>query len=367
MVAHPRCLILLIVSLVLPVYAQEGGDASEPKEFSVNCGNYFTYGQFDEAVIRGGPPPDGIPPIEQPGYESVDDASVWLHPEDRVFVVEGSRGVLIFPQLIMVRHEVVNGSFNGRPGSFTYCPLVGVAIGYYTDFGDAHTTFGTSGNLVNANLVMYDRQTSSYWPQILGEAINGDYRGAKLEAFPVYWTQWAQAEAAYPDATVLSRNSGFPYKYNFDPYGDYIGERGFYYNERLWPGIMNTDDRLHPKRPVIGIKTSCGRAAIVKDHLGPARPVLNIDVANAPVVAFYDAALGTVRTFSRIHGDTVLEFSQNDGKTVDQNTGTVWNHKGQAISGQWSGAQLKIIESMESFWFAWIAFYPDSLLIGAPN
>ena len=124
---------------------------------------------------------------------------------------------------------------------------------------------------------------------------------------------------------------------------------------------MNRDDRLHHTRTEIGSTTPGGRAAIVKDHLGPARPVLNIDVANAPVVAFYDAALGTVRTFSRIHGDTVLEFAQNNGKTVDQNTGTVWNHKGQAISGQWSGAQLKPTDSLESFWCAWIVFYPASL------
>lgn len=367
MVAHPRCLILLIVSLVLPVYAQQGGNASEPAEFSVNCRNYFGYGQFDEAVISGGPPPDGIPPIEEPGHESVADASLWLDPEDRVFVVEDSRGMLIIPQPIMVLHEVQNGLFNGRPGSFTYCPLVGVAIGFYTDFKDGRTTFGTSGGLLNANLVLYDRQTSSFWPQILGEAINGGSVGTKLETFPVYWSQWAQAKAAYPDAKVLSRDSGFSWKYNFDPYGDYIDERGHYFNERTWPGIMNTDDRLHPKRQVIGIKTSCGRAALVKDHLGPARPFLNIDVANAPVVAFYDAVLGTVRTFSRIHGDTVLEFSQNNGEIVDQITGTVWNYRGQAVSGQWRGAQLKTIESMESFWFGWIAFYPDSLLIGASN
>jgi hypothetical protein len=360
MVAHPRCLILLIVSLVLPVYAQ-------PTEFSVNCRNYFAYGEFDEAVISGGPPPDGIPPIEEPGHESVADASLWLKPETRVFVVEDSRGAFIFPQPIMVLHEVLNGVFNGRPGTFTYCPLAGSAIGYYTDFTEPHTTLGTSGRLLNGALVMYDRQSSSYWPQILGEAINGDYRGTKLESFPVFWTQWAQAEAAYPDAKVLSRDSGFSWRYNFDPYGDYIDERGHYFNERTWPALMNEDDRLHPKRSVIGIKTSCGRAAIVKDHLGPARPLLNIDVANAPVVAFYDAALGTVRTFSRIHDDTVLEFSVKNGKIEDQITGTVWNHKGQAISGQWSGAQLKSTESMESFWFTWIAYYPDTVLIGASN
>jgi hypothetical protein len=323
----------------------------------------FSDDQFLENAVGGGPLPDGIPPHENPIYESVASAGEWLHERDPVFVVESQEGVRLYPQPIMVWHEIVNSRFNGRASALTYCPLVGVAIGYYTDFNEPDTTFGTSGKLVNNNLIMYDRQTGSYWPQILGEAITGPSHAFRLEAFPVYWAQWADAATAYPDAEVLSRDTGFFKPYGFDPYGDYPGERGYYFTDRLLFSNMHEDDRLGLKQPIIGIKTSCGTAALPKNSLSTDQPFLNLTVADAPVVVFYDEALDTVRSFSRVHAGTVLTFASRDGDFVDLNSGSVWTKEGKAVSGRWADSQLNWIESMESFWFAWIAFYPETQFI----
>jgi len=316
-----------------------------------------------ENAVGGGPLPDGIPPTENPVYESVAAAGTWLNDKDPVFVVESQEGVRLYPQPIMVWHEIVNSRFNGRAGSLTYCPLVGVAIGYYSDFNETDTTFGTSGKLVNNNLIMYDRQTRSYWPQILGEAITGPLHTLELEAFPAYWAEWADAAQAYPNAEVLSRDTGFFKPYGRDPYGDYPGERGYYFSDTLLFSAMHDDDRLPRKQPIIGLKTACGTAALPKNSLNEDQPALNLTVADAPVVAFYDEALDTIRPFSRIHAGTVLTFASRDGNFIDLNTESIWTKNGQALSGKWAGAQLKWIESMESFWSAWIAFYPETELI----
>ena len=45
-------------------------------------------------------------------------------------------------------------------------------------------TFGVSGKLYKAALVMYDRQTESLWSQLKGEAIAGPMTGAKLAVLP---------------------------------------------------------------------------------------------------------------------------------------------------------------------------------------
>ncbi len=173
------------------------------------------------------------------------------------------------------------------------------------------------------------------------------------------------AAKAYPDAEVLSRNTGFFKPYGRDPYGDYPGERGYYFSDRLLFSSMHEDERLPRKQPVIGMKTACGTAALPKNSLGADLPVVNFTVADAPVVVFYDAALNTLRPFSRISAGTVLTFAWRDGNFIDLNTESVWTKNGQALSGKWAGTQLSWIESMESFWSAWIAFYPETQLISA--
>ncbi|MCP4610281.1 MAG: DUF3179 domain-containing protein [Planctomycetes bacterium] len=360
--------LITVVSLIMvcffSIFSWSSGQADTHDLFTpCKDSSLFSDEEFFENAVGGGPLPDGIPPHENPTYESVASASEWLDESDRVFVVESQEGVRLYPQPIMVWHEIVNSRFNGRAGALTYCPLVGVAIGYYTDFNEPETTFGTSGKLVNNNLIMYDRQTGSYWPQILGEAITGPLSTLKLEAFPVYWAQWADAAKAYPDAEVLSRDTGFFKPYGFDPYGNYPGERGYYFTDRLLFSLMHVDGQLGLKELIIGIKTACGMAALPKNSLTMERPVLNLTVADAPVVVFYDEALDTVRTFSRVSGDTVLTFALRDGNFIDLNSGSVWTKDGHAISGKWAGSQLNWIESMESFWFAWIAFYPETQFI----
>lgn len=103
---------------------------------------------------------------------------------------------------------------------------------------------------------MYDRQAGSYWPQILGEAINGPFRSTIFEAFSVYWATWENAVATYPDAEVLSRQTGFSKPYGRDPYGDYTTERGYYFTDELLFSLMNWDNHLDLKQQVIGLKTS---------------------------------------------------------------------------------------------------------------
>jgi len=44
--------------------------------------------------------------------------------------------------------------------------------------------FGTTGKLRNSDLVMYDRQTESWWQQILGEGIVGIMTGKQPTVIP---------------------------------------------------------------------------------------------------------------------------------------------------------------------------------------
>ena len=115
---------------------------------------------FEANIRSGGPPPDGIPPIESPTYVSIEEADGVLDDRDVVFLVDYSGEVLVYPQNILVWHEIVNEEIGGEKVSITYCPLTGSGIGFKGSLSAGGTTLGTSGKLLNSNLVMYDRKTN---------------------------------------------------------------------------------------------------------------------------------------------------------------------------------------------------------------
>ena len=143
--------------------------------------------ELNKNIVNTSLSKDDIHPLEDPVYISVENAN-FLEDADKVFIYEANDSVYIFPQMIMVWHEIVNEIIDGESVSITYCPLTGSVIGYEGNIGGHNdNTYGTSGNLLNSNLVMYDRNTDSTIPQIFGIAINNSLEGLELKTKPVYW------------------------------------------------------------------------------------------------------------------------------------------------------------------------------------
>ncbi|MCH8049281.1 DUF3179 domain-containing protein, partial [Patescibacteria group bacterium] len=195
--------------------------------------------EFARNIRSGGPPKDGIPPIDKPKYISIEDSETFLEDEDWVFITVFDDEIKMYPQKILVWHEIVNDTFGGQQGSVTYCPLTGTVIGFRGAIEGATTTFGTSGKLLNSNLVMYDRDSDSYWPQVLRTAVTAPRTGEVLTSFPAIWAQWKNAKAKYPNAQVLSKRTGFIRAYGVDPYGDYQDERSYYSRGGAFFPLMN--------------------------------------------------------------------------------------------------------------------------------
>src|SRR5919109_5363138 len=119
-------------------------------------------------LVSGGPPPDGIPPIDNPRFASAWEID-WVAPKEPMIVVDLKGETHIYPVQIMTWHEIVNDDVGEVPVTVTFCPLCNTAYAYKRPVIDGKlTTFGTSGKFYNSNLVMYDRATESYWPQALG-------------------------------------------------------------------------------------------------------------------------------------------------------------------------------------------------------
>lgn len=113
-------------------------------------------------------PPDGIPAIDDPSFVPVREVD-WLSERDPVIALQVGDVARAYPLQIMTWHEIVNDVVSGTPVAVSFCPLCNTAIAFERPRIDGEiATFGTSGKLINSNLLMYDRATESLWPQVTG-------------------------------------------------------------------------------------------------------------------------------------------------------------------------------------------------------
>jgi len=184
-------------------------------------------------IISGGPPKDGIPSIDDPAFVPVAEEDR-LAPQEPVIglVVKGEARA--YPLRILHWHEIVNDVIAGVPVAVTYCPLCNAAVVFDRRVDGQTLEFGTTGKLRHSDLVMYDRQTESWWQQFLGEAIVGEMTGTRLTVLPARLESWAQFKERAPHGKVLVPNNPRARPYGRNPYVGYDrSERPFLYRGDL--------------------------------------------------------------------------------------------------------------------------------------
>ncbi len=296
---------------------------------------------------------DCIPSIDDPRFQPADEAA-WLKPSDRVIGVEIDGQARAYPLRILNVHEVVNDRLGGRAIAVTYCPLCRSGLVFSRRVGDRTLSFGVSGKLLDANLVLYDRQTETYWSQIEGEAVVGPLVPTTLTLVPSTITTWEDWRRGHPDTQVLSRETGIYPKatYGNNPYAGYAN------NSQVGYGVGPVDDRLSPKTLVFGV-TVGGSAAAYPEAAVRSAGVINDEVGGEPVVVVEDPDDGGVSAFSRRIENETLTFRVGEEGLVDQH-GHRWSPDGVARSGPRAGARLDRLATHGVFWFAWSQFHPDT-------
>ncbi len=319
-----------------------------------------------DQIVSGGPPPDGIPPIDNPKFVSAANASSWLTDDyDSVIGIKLNGDVRAYPLQILVWHEIVNDMVGGVPVAITYCPLCYSTQAFVRQINGTTVQFGTSGKLYNNNLVMYDRLTKSLWSQVWGQAIAGDLTGHKLQRVPIDVTTWGAWRKLHPDTLVLSRQTGFNRDYSNDPYGTYYFTNGIYFP------LSRQDARLPQKTVVLGLGVAGSSKAYVVDSpfgqgssayklANSTSPLLLDSVGGQPVLLWQSGQV--VRFFSPLVKGILLTFTISNGTIVDSETQSTWNFDGVAVSGPLSGQSMTRYVSETGFWFAWAAFYPTTTI-----
>lgn len=209
------CLAALVFALASPAWAAPGAWEREWPDTDFSKASV----SFEE-ILSGGPPKDGIPSIDEPKFEPASEIAN-LSPRELVIRLRIGEEVRGYPLRILTWHEIVNDVVDGVPVAVTYCPLCNAAIVFDRRLGGQTLEFGTTGKLRKSDLVMYDRQTESWWQQFLGEAIVGELTGARLEMLPSRLESWESFRSAHPDAPVLVPNNPRLRSYGRNPYAGY--------------------------------------------------------------------------------------------------------------------------------------------------
>ena len=286
---------------------------------------------FDE-FQSGGPPKDGIPAVDEPRFVSVAEAD-FLEPREPVISLEVNGDARAYPIQILIWHEIANDVVGSVPVAVTFCPLCNTAIVFDRRLDGRTLDFGTTGNLRNSDLVMYDRQTESWWQQFGGEALVGELTGEKLEQLPSRIVAWEDFAREHADGKVLSRETGHSRAYGTNPYAGYDNVD----SPPFFPVRNSDDDRLPPKERVVLVERA-GEAVVVPFSVLRERKVVEIEVGGRELTVRWQPGVASSLDDSEVAG-------------------------GRDVGSAEVLENGRLVAFDQPFWFAVAAFRPDARIV----
>jgi hypothetical protein len=286
-------------------------------------------------IKSGGPPKDGIPAIDHPKFAPLagGEAAGWaaqIADNEPVIGLVIAGDARAYPLRILIWHEIVNDTVGGVPVAVTYCPLCNTALVFRRELDGRVYDFGTTGKLRNSDLVMYDRQTESWWQQFSGEAIVGELTGGVLKLVPSRLESFARFRERFPGGKVLVPSDPHLRPYGANPYVSYdaIG---------TWPFLYQ---------------------GVVPEGINPMERVVAVEVEPGKHEAW---SLELLRRQGEIRrGDVVLRWEPGQASALDVREIAKGRDVGNVVVQRRSGDRLEDIAYDLPFAFAFHAFRPNS-------
>ncbi len=181
-------------------------------------------------IMSGGPPKDGIPALNDPSFIAVSEESR-IGEREPVMAVEIDGEVpRAYPIRYLTWHEIINDQIGDVPVAVTFCPLCNSGLVFDRRVNGELRTFGVSGKLRNSDMVMFDRETESWWQQALGQGIVGEHTGDWLLQLPAWMESWEEFRTRNPQGLVMDEPN-WPRRYGRNPYVGYdTSRRPFLYS-----------------------------------------------------------------------------------------------------------------------------------------
>lgn len=185
-------------------------------------------------ILSGGPPKDGIPALSDPTFIAAGDETR-LDGREPVITLELGGAPRAYPIRYLTWHEIVNDVVDDVPVAVTFCPLCNSGMVFDRRVDEGTLEFGVSGKLRNSDMVMYDRQTDSWWQQAIGTGIVGHFNGRELVQLASWMESWEAYRTRNPDGLVMDEPA-WRRDYGRNPYVGYDGShRPFLFSGDLPP------------------------------------------------------------------------------------------------------------------------------------
>ncbi len=335
-----------------------------------------------DEIKSGGVPIDGIPPLDAEGATTLEArrsgeanfapvGDVDYEGQLPVAFIEVGGEARAYPLHILTWHEIVNDVVGGTPVAVTFCPLCNTVLAFDRDVDGDVLDFGVSGLLRHSDLVMWDRQTHSWWQQATGQGIAGEHASTQLRILGAGIISFEDFRNRFPDALVLTEDTGMGRTYGQNPYIGYdnIGSFPFLFDGEI-------DERLPAMERVVSLGDADEGLAVPFSLLQELH-IANVEVAATEAVVLWApgttsaldeleiaeaADIGSAIAYSPVVDGQRLTFEPGDepGTFRDAETGSTWNIGGEAIDGPLAGTAMEIVPHTNIFWFAWAAFVPDT-------
>jgi hypothetical protein len=267
-------------------------------------------------LVQGCDKPDCVPVLDMPRFLSVAQ-SEFLDDDDEVLLVDYKGIRKVYPIKIMRIHEIANDYFWNEPVAVAYCGLCATAVAFVAKVNGERARFGMTGLLHNSNMVMYDNLSYTLWGQVSGRGIVGPNTGVALKRLYVALLSWKQAKASYDDLQVLQQTPESRAQIGRKEYINYTR------TQKLWFPVAKKDSRLLQKAKVQGFIID-GQPVAITNNILLRKNSLQQTINERQIQI-------------TLHDNAVVEVTDiNDGKSF---------------------------MPLQSYWFAWFNFYPQTKLI----
>lgn len=364
--------LFVLFLFVLQVQAQVKNPNRIPWEFNTDLSKKSI--DLSEVTVVVG---KGVfPVLKNPKFIDKEKAQTVFFSKEPALVVYLQGEARAYPFNMLTVHEIANDQIGNTPLLVTYCPLCnsGMVFNRSVKVGDETVVldFQVSGMLRNSDMIMYDEQTESWWQQLTGESIAGNFTGFSLEIVPSMVLSVEDFFNRFPNGKILSQNTGIRSRYGYNPYVGYDNTDGVPYTGFINP--QKLDNRLPYMERVVNLSVN-GKHKVYTFSSLAVRKAYNDEFEGQNVVVFFKKGTVSVLNQAKISeskdvGTAVIFKPEVDGKTLtfrekngyfyDKETKSKWEISGRCLEGEYQGQQLQLVPHGQHLAFAWLSFYPDS-------